>query len=81
MKNMTYLFLILLLSGSCNKNDNETQPSPNETMYFPSYTNNSWETKSLSSLGWNQNAIQPLKDYLNQKGTKSFMVLVNGRIF
>jgi CubicO group peptidase (beta-lactamase class C family) len=79
MKNMTYLFLILLLSGSCNKNDNEIQPTPNETMYFPS-NNNSWETKSLSSLGWNQNAVQPLKNYLSQKGTKSFMVLVNGRI-
>ena len=80
MKNMTYLFLILLLSGSCNKNDNEIQPTPNETMYFPSNNNNSWETKSLSSLGWNQNAVQPLKNYLSQKGTKSFMVLVNGRI-
>ena len=76
---MTYLFLILLLSGSCNKNDTEIQPSPNETMYFTS-NNNSWETKSLSSLGWNQNAVQPLKNYLSQKGTKSFMVLVNGRI-
>jgi CubicO group peptidase (beta-lactamase class C family) len=80
MKNMTYLFLILLLSGSCNKNDTEIQPSLNETLYFPSNTNNSWETKSLSSLGWNQNAVQPLKNYLSQKGTKSFMVLVNGRI-
>lgn len=80
MKNFNYLFLIVLLSGSCNKNNNEIQPSPNETMYFPSNSSNSWETKSLSSLGWNQNAVQPLKDYLNQKGTKSFMILVNGRI-
>lgn len=80
MKNLTYLFFILLLTGSCNKNDNEIQPTPTETMYFPPNTSNSWETKSLSSLGWNQNAVQPLKDYLSQKGTKSFMILVNGRI-
>jgi CubicO group peptidase (beta-lactamase class C family) len=80
MKNATYLLLLLLLTGSCNKNDDGTQPTPTETMYFPSNTNGSWETKSLSSLGWNQNAVQPLKDYLSQKGTKSFMVLVNGRI-
>ncbi len=80
MNNLTYLFFILLLTGSCNKNDNKIQPTPNETMYFPPNTSNSWETKSLSSLGWNQNAVQPLKDYLSQKGTKSFMILVNGRI-
>jgi hypothetical protein len=29
---------------------------------------------------WNQNAVQPLKDFLTQKNTKSFMILVNGRI-
>jgi len=49
-------------------------------MYFPSNTNTAWETESISSLSWNQNAIQPLKDYLIQKNTKSFMILVNGRI-
>lgn len=80
MKNLTHLFLLLLLFASCSKNDNDIQPTPSETMYFPSNTNGSWETKSLSGLGWNQNAVQPLKDYLSQKGTKSFMVLVNGRI-
>jgi CubicO group peptidase (beta-lactamase class C family) len=49
-------------------------------MYFPSNTDTVWETKSLSSLGWNQSAVEPLKDYLIQKNTKSFMILVNGRI-
>ncbi|MCG2791999.1 MAG: beta-lactamase family protein [Weeksellaceae bacterium] len=49
-------------------------------MYFPSNTSSTWETQSIASLGWNQNAVQPLKDYLNEKHTKSFMILVNGRI-
>ncbi|RXK62878.1 class C beta-lactamase-related serine hydrolase [Lacibacter luteus] len=49
-------------------------------MYFPSTTDNSWQTKSSTELGWNQTAIQPLKDYLIQKHSKSFMVLVDGRI-
>lgn len=49
-------------------------------MYFPSITDNTWETISASSLGWNESAVQPLKDYLAQKHTKSFMILVNGRI-
>lgn len=49
-------------------------------MYFPSNTDTVWETKSISSLGWNESAIQPLKDYLAEKHSKSFMILVNGRI-
>ncbi len=80
MRNITCILLLLLSIVSCSKNDNEIQQTPTESMYYPSNTSASWETKSLSSLGWNQNAVQPLKDYLNQKGTKSFMILVNGRI-
>lgn len=49
-------------------------------MYFPDLTSVSWETKSIASLNWNPSAVQPLKDYLVQNNTKSFMILVNGRI-
>ena len=67
-------FLFMLLSiTSCSKNDDVVQPAPNETMYFPSNTNSTWETVSLSSLGWNENALQPLKDFLIEKNTKSFI--------
>jgi CubicO group peptidase (beta-lactamase class C family) len=60
--------------------DDATQPTPEESMYFPSNTDNNWETKTIASLGWNQAAVEPLKDYLIDKNTKSFMILVNGRI-
>jgi len=77
----SFFFLLLLLSiVSCNKNDDEIQPSPTDSIYFPPNTGSTWESTSLSSLGWNQNAVQPLKDFLIQKNTKSFMILVNGRI-
>ncbi len=79
MKNLKLLLLLLPILA-CNKNDNEIQPNPNESMYFPSNTDNAWETRSLSGLGWNESAVQSLKDYLIQKHTKSFMILVNGRI-
>jgi CubicO group peptidase (beta-lactamase class C family) len=78
MKSLTYFLVLLLTITSCNKNDDEIPPT--ESMYFPSNTSTVWETKSLASLGWNQNAVQPLKDFLIQKHTKSFMILVNGRI-
>lgn len=49
-------------------------------LYYPAIGSGSWETKSTESLGWNQDAVQPLLDYLQQKNTKSFMVLYDGRI-
>jgi len=80
MKYLKCLLLLLLPILGCNKNDDGTEPNPDESIYFPSNTGTAWETKSLSSLGWNESAVQPLKEYLNQKHTKSFMILVNGRI-
>lgn len=82
MQYLKLLFLLFLPFLGCNKDDNgnDIQPPPLETMYFPSNTDTVWKTKSISSLGWNQNAIQPLKDYLIEKHSKSFMILVNGRI-
>ncbi len=79
MHRYIYLFSIILFSTSCVKDSGSTQPTT-EQMYFPSTTSNAWEGKSLSSLGWNQNAVQPLKDFLALKNTKAFMILVNGRI-
>lgn len=76
---MNYLKLFLL-SAIVFSGCSDEQPTPTETMYFPPSTGTDWETKSIASLGWNQSAIQPLKDYLLDKNTKSFMILVNGRI-
>ncbi|MGZ5246271.1 MAG: serine hydrolase domain-containing protein [Flavitalea sp.] len=71
------ILLILLIIG-CSKND-DNPPVPDQSMYFPE-NNNSWETQSISSLGWNTGGVQDLKTFLAQKNTKSFMILVNGRI-
>lgn len=80
MKPFTFFLLLILSLSSCSKKDEAVQPAPVESMYFPSNTSSTWETKSLSSLDWNQSGIQALKDFLIQNNTKSFMILVNGRI-
>lgn len=82
MKLLPYLFSLVFSIISCSSDDTvvEPQPQPVETMYFPPNTGTTWETKSIANLGWNQSAVQPLKDYLALKNTKSFMILVNGRI-
>jgi CubicO group peptidase (beta-lactamase class C family) len=78
MKYLKLFLLLLIPISGCDKD--ETQPGTDDTMYFPPNSGSAWETKSLTDLGWNEAAVQPLKDYLIQKHTKSFMILVNGRI-
>jgi len=73
-----YILFSFLLLASCSS-DSPT-PSPTETMYFPPKTGDVWETKSIATLGWKQSAVQPLLDYLELKHSKSFIILVNGRI-
>ena len=81
MKILKFLPLLVLLPFlSCSSSEDEPTPTPAETMYFPNNADNNWETKSIASLGWNQSAVQPLKDFLAEKHSKSFMILVNGRI-
>jgi len=79
MEFIKFFFLFLPILG-CKKTTEKVQPPPGQSMYFPSNTDTSWERVSWSALGWNENAVQPLRNYLIEKHTKSFMILVNGRI-
>ena len=85
MKKIIILGLVSFHFLSCSSDDSVvTIPLPvpiiEETMYFPAIGSDSWETKSLASLNWNSSAVQPLLDFLTLKNSKSFIVLVNGRI-
>ena len=76
------LFIPMLLLLSCNSDDSsdDTTNDPVEEMYFPDNGTDVWETKSVEDLGWDGSAKQELLTYLSQKNTKSFIILVNGRI-
>ncbi len=80
MKSFIFFALLSLSVSSCSKKDDGTPSVSSDSMYFPSHANSTWETIAPSSLGWNQNAIQALKDFLIQKNSKSLMILVNGKI-
>ncbi len=81
---MKYHFALLaftiFFNISCSKKADPASSPSNNTLYFPEISGSNWETQPISSLSWNQSAIQPLKDFLVQNNTKSFMILVNGRI-
>jgi CubicO group peptidase (beta-lactamase class C family) len=80
MKKMSIILLALLSLTSCRKDDDPTPSNPETSVYFPANSGSDWETTSASQLGWNTNAIEDLKTFLAQKNTKSFIILVNGRI-
>lgn len=70
------VFISIFAATSCGK-DNTINT---ESMYFPPINSSDWETKNIETLGWNTSKTQELKDFLIQNNTKSFMILVNGRI-
>lgn len=80
MSKITSILLIAFLCISCSSESVEPTPIPAETLYFPPLSGTTWETKSIASLGWKQEAVQPLLDYLDLKHSKGFIILVNGRI-
>jgi CubicO group peptidase (beta-lactamase class C family) len=80
MTRTIFKLLILLSFISCSKESSDDETNSEQSMYFPPLTGNTWETQSIADLKWNQNAVQPLLDYLELKNSKSFMILVNGKI-
>lgn len=77
MKKFFNLILLIFISSCSSNEDNEVI---SDTLYFPPTNTNTWETKSISSLGWNQSQVQPLFDYLELKNTKGFIILHHGKI-
>lgn len=72
---------VFLFSFSCSSGDEDSIEEPvAENLYFPPGNSGTWENVSISALGWNSNALQPLLDYLEQKDSKAFIILKNGRI-
>lgn len=51
-----------------------------QSLYFPPLTGTAWDTLSPSALGWCPDRIDSLYDLLEQKNTKGFIVLKDGRI-
>ena len=51
-----------------------------QSIYFPPLTGNTWETVSPESLGWCTDNIDTLFSFLENKNTKAFLVLKDGKI-
>jgi len=65
---------------SCSSNDTVTFDDPNQSLYFPPLSGSEWKTVSPSQLNWNETKLQELHVYLEQKETKGFIILKDGKI-
>ncbi len=67
---------------SCTKEDNDhSTPDPDPSdMYFPPLHSAEWDTVTPLSLGWNEPALDDLKTFLEDHGTRAFLVLKDGRL-
>jgi len=80
MKNWILLLLGILAVAGCSKEDDTSPTPPDTSLYFPPLQGTAWESTPPADLGWNEDALQPLRDFLVDKNTRAFMILVNGRI-
>ena len=80
VKLVSFIALMCVALISCSKEAETDSPDVPQTMYFPGAPGGAWEAISPSSLGWNESALGQLRTFLAGKNTKSFMILVNGRI-
>jgi len=80
MKIILTLPFLLLIIVSCSKSEDDSTSPSTESIYFPPKNSENWDTVSSTSLNWNQDKLIELDSFLINDNTKSFMILVNGKI-
>jgi CubicO group peptidase (beta-lactamase class C family) len=80
MKYFLVLILAFSLLSCTSEKDNIATISNIESTYFPPINSNDWETKSPESLNWNTSNLNDLYTFLDEKNSKSFIILHKGKI-
>ncbi|AQS93502.1 serine hydrolase [Polaribacter sp. BM10] len=81
MKYLICFFTTLILfSCSIENKIEENLENLNLETYFPDNNTDNWDAISLNELNWNEAELQPLLNYLDEKNTKGFIILYDGRI-
>lgn len=74
-RNIHLSLLVAVLSLVFNNNAGRAQ-----SLYFPPIGNPQWDTISPNTLGWCQNNIDSLYQFLDLNNTKAFILLKDGKI-
>ncbi len=82
ISSITILLCFFVILLGCQKNQEEMPDDTTDLdeIYFPSNVGDEWQHVGFEDLGWNIDAEQPLLDLLEEKNTKAFILLKNGRI-
>ena len=84
MRNITLLGFVAFAFFSCKKAETTTTNTPlvapPENYYYPPLTGIVWETKTASSIGWNEALLQQAFDFAGTKNTYGLIVLQHGKI-
>lgn len=70
MKKLLLPFLFILFAMDSNA----------QSVYFPPTTGSTWQTMDPSELGWCQDSIAALINYLDDEQSKAFIVLKDGKM-
>ncbi len=69
-KKIAFLFALIFLCPNINA----------QNLYFPPLSGNNWDTIAPATLGWCDERVDSLYDFLQQRNTKAFLVLKDGKI-
>ena len=74
-----FLLAVTTLATFFGCSDDDTDTKPVE-LYFPPNNSSIWETVSPEDLKWNTSNLQSLYTFLDEKKTKAFIILQDGKI-
>ncbi len=80
------IFAAASLIYSCKKSNPDVVPTPAplptpiEAYYYPPLTGDVWETKTSTSIGWDEALLQQAFDFAATKNTYGLIVLHHGKI-
>ncbi len=85
MRLLLFICSTLILFSCKKSNTNDViEPLPTlpstESYYFPPTTNSNWDTKTASSINWNETNLQAAFDFAGTKNTFGLIVLHKGKI-
>jgi len=81
LRKVSVFFLISYILFSCSSESINNSPDiAEDDIYFPSINSDEWASKNITDLDWNSNALNTLLHFLEERNTKSFMMLHNGKI-
>ncbi|WP_281766271.1 serine hydrolase domain-containing protein [Neptunitalea lumnitzerae] len=80
---LRYLLIPFLCVALCSCTSEDTTPVEQpvtENWYYPPNNSSEWTTTSIEEAGWNSAKLADLLAFLEDKNTKSFIILKNGNI-